>query len=44
MSWFTTKFGRRGVHRCVEQWHVRDVRIYIASGLCEDNNTTFVLC
>jgi hypothetical protein len=36
-----TRFKSRGAHGCDEQWNARDMRVYIGSGLPEDNGPTF---
>jgi hypothetical protein len=36
--WFMTRFESSGTHGCDEQWNMRDMRVYIGSGLLEDNS------
>jgi hypothetical protein len=38
--WFMTRFESSGTHGCDEQWNMRDMRVYIGSGLLEDNSPT----
>jgi hypothetical protein len=40
LSWFLTRFESKGAHRCKEQWHTTDTRVYTGPGLCEDEKPT----
>jgi hypothetical protein len=40
LPWLMTRFESRGAHKCEEQGHARDTRVYTSSGLREGKNPT----